>query len=365
MGLLAMALAMGNAARGQNAYRTLPPAAMQHDLTLLHKAWTSLHPGLYRFNTPEQIELDFAALHLRCRQPMDERRFYVLLAQQAQKVHCGHTYLNPLNMPDTVARRFLPQHVLPVLFEVVGGRHLIVTRNLSDNARLKPGDELVAVNGIRAEVIIDSLLSVSRSDGLHAQGKKLNNINITADESGRHTLFDIFFPLFFGASSDFFFTVKPLEGRPYDHARVKGLTSAQRAEAYRKKFGKGTDAASTWQYRLLDSQTAYMKFGTFAFWNSPFMPKDWIDSVFKDLAAHPAVGGLIIDLRGNEGGDNSGRRHSLVPGIGPFRMRRPRPSLLPVPYRARQPASAPLHLGQGLQAAERFQPLLQEWAGPL
>ncbi len=49
-----------------------------------------------------------------------------------------------------------------------------------------------------------------------------------------------------------------------------------------------------------------MKFGTFAFWNSEFNAKKYVDSIFNDLAKRHTVQNLIIDIRNNEGGDNTG-----------------------------------------------------------
>jgi C-terminal processing protease CtpA/Prc len=49
-----------------------------------------------------------------------------------------------------------------------------------------------------------------------------------------------------------------------------------------------------------------MKFGTFAFWNGGFNETKFVDSIFNDLAKKPTIKNLIIDIRNNEGGDNTG-----------------------------------------------------------
>jgi C-terminal processing protease CtpA/Prc len=49
-----------------------------------------------------------------------------------------------------------------------------------------------------------------------------------------------------------------------------------------------------------------MKFGTFAFWNSGFNETKFVDSVFEDLSKRQGIQNLIIDIRNNEGGDNTG-----------------------------------------------------------
>jgi C-terminal processing protease CtpA/Prc len=56
---------------------------------------------------------------------------------------------------------------------------------------------------------------------------------------------------------------------------------------------------------------AYLKFGTFAFWNSKFAWKNYIDSVFTKINADKNLTNLIIDLRGNEGGSGEIRDYIL------------------------------------------------------
>lgn len=301
--LLGFLLSMGMAS-AQNRYRMLPPAAMQHDLAVLHAAFTTLHPGIYRYNRPEEVERRFATLQARCRQPLDERQFYLRLSQLAESVHCGHTFLNPLNLPDSLAERFLPRHVVPLLFQVTGGSRLIVTHTLTKDSRILPGDAIQAINGVPVRQIIDSLLTVSRSDGRNALGKKLYNISETADELDNYSLFDIYFAFFFGAEKDFLVTIAPLKGKTYT-VRLAGQTLAERAAVYKSRFGALPADAASWSYRQLDGKTAYFRCGTFAFWNSSFKAKRYVDSVFQDLAAKPAIRSLVIDIRDNEGGDGS------------------------------------------------------------
>lgn len=283
----------------------LSPAAMQRDLSILHDAWTSLHPGLYRYNTPQQIEDDFALLKLKCNHPLPEKQFYLLLSQLAQKIKCGHTYLNPRNLDSATASRVLPQKVIPVFFEVIGRRQLIVTQCVA-NSPIRRGDEILAIDGFPARRIMDSLLTVSRSDGEHSMGKKYNNMNETPDEANGYSLFDIYFPLFFKGGDQMILTVKTYSSGRISFQTVDLMSLDNRIAAYTKRYGPVPTGERSWAYRHLDTHTAYMKFGTFAFWNSSFSEKHYVDSIFDDLCRHPQIKNIVIDIRGNEGGDNTG-----------------------------------------------------------
>lgn len=291
----------------QDNFKLLTISQMHQDLAVLQSAWTNLHPGLYRYNTPEQIQGYFNELRTKCTGSLDERTFYLLLSQLAQKIKCGHTYLNPLNLDSSTKSRLLPKSIIPLFFQIVSNNKIIVTHNLSDNNSIKRGDEIVAINGIPSHKIIDSLLTVSRSDGRNSVGKKLNNINETPDEADAYSLFDIYFPLFFPSNSETFkLTLKNTSNNSTTLNIVKAISFEKRIATYERSFGQIPVGEKTWDYKIVNSHTAYMKFGTFSFWNSDFRETKFVDSIFNDLAKRPAIKNLIIDIRNNEGGDNTG-----------------------------------------------------------
>jgi hypothetical protein len=295
-------------ASAQNQSKKLSPGQMQNDLSILQSAWQNLHPGIYRYNTSRQLESHFNSIKKKCKAPLAEKTFYLLLSQLAQQVKCGHTFLNPLNMPKETQKRILPvNYIIPVFFELIPEKKIIITHNLSDNLNIERGDEIVAINGIASKRIIDSLLTVSRSDGRNSTGKKLNNINETPDEADAYSLFDIYFPLFFPSKiTTFKITLKKYAAAVTTSYSINATTLEARIAAYEKWFGKVPVAEKTWDYKILNEETAYAKFGTFAFWNSNFNTTGYVDSLFNDLSKKPGIKNLVIDIRNNEGGDNTG-----------------------------------------------------------
>jgi len=286
--------------------KILSVSDMQGDLNILHDAWTSLHPGLYRYNSPQQIETYFKRLRYQCASPMPEAKFYILLSQTAQRVKCGHTYLNPLNLDKQTAARILPEKVIPIFFEITEDHKMIITQVVAPKAAYRRGDEIVAINQIPVKKITDSLLTVSRSDGNNATGKKYKNMNETPDEANGYSLFDIYFPLFFHHAKLWTIDVRAYKSKIVRRYPLSLMPFDARLDAYRGKYGAAPTGERSWDYRIVDRQTAYMKFGTFAFWNSKFNEIGFVDSAFQDLKKHLGISNLIIDIRGNEGGDNTG-----------------------------------------------------------
>jgi len=305
---ISFALLISIFSTAQNNHKILSPNQMQQDLSILYSSWINLHPGLYRYNAPEDIRQSFKVLNSKCTDSLDARKFYLLLSQLAQTIKCGHTYLNPLNLSKESQAIVLPlKYIIPLFFEVLSEKRIIITHNPTSNNAIERGDEIISINNIATKRIIDSLLTVSRSDGKNSIGKKINNINETPDEADAYSLFDIYFPLFFPTKSSKF----KIEIRKYGSQKryiynLEAETLNERINAYENKFGKVSVGERTWDYKILNKNTAYAKFGTFAFWNSEFNEERYVDSIFINLLKKPEIKNLIIDIRGNEGGDNTG-----------------------------------------------------------
>ncbi len=128
--------------------RIFTPLQLAEDFSIFRKALTQLHLGLYRYNSPAQIERAFDELETKLKSPMRDGEFFKLLAQFVSQIRCGHTYLNPLNQPKTVRARFFEGRIyLPFFFRIID-RKLIVTGNLSDK-RLTTGSEVTNINRVR------------------------------------------------------------------------------------------------------------------------------------------------------------------------------------------------------------------------
>jgi len=313
--LLACTFVVGASAQNH----ILEPEKMKQDIAVLKQALTTLHPGLYLYNTKEQFGKYFDDLEASVRVPADERKFYLLLSQLTARIKCGHTFPNPLNLDDDVAARLFAGRSLPLYFVVVDGR-IIVTNNYSEDASIVRGDEIVAINGIKTSRIIEKLLSVSRGDGNNSIGKRLSNLNVIPGEDYGHSLFDIYFPLFFPASGErFALRIKHSNGKIVS-ASVRGVSADQRKAAFEKEFGPIAKSEQTWAARTLNDSTAYLKFGTFSFWNSNYDWKTDIANKFRDIRSKQGIKNLIIDIRGNEGG-NGEIRDLILSYITPKQIR--------------------------------------------
>ncbi len=330
---------------GQGLSRTFYPSQLKEDINVLKEALVTLHPGLYKYNTKQQIEKLFQELDDNATKPLNEKDFYLLLAKFTEKIGCGHTYLNPLNLEESIPPFYMPEKVLPVCFAVID-RKFIITHNLSPDTLLKKGTEITKINGVTTSRIIDSLLQVSRADGKNALGKKLANIELTPEQVSRYGLTDIFLPLFFKTiKGDFIIETKSIDNK-IPTVKVSGVTVAQRGSLYKRKYGLIPKGEASLSIRMINDSTCYFKVGTFSFYgeDSPFTKI--IDSLFLCLANNKQVKNLVMDLRTNEGG-NTDARNALLKYI------------LPRDFEAKQYQERPFY--SFLEVPKKLIPFLNTW----
>jgi C-terminal processing protease CtpA/Prc len=196
----------------------------------------------------------------------------------------------------------------PVLFKAIGNS-LIVTHNVSDNETIKPGDEIIAINGIKIKTIIDSLLTVSKADGMNGLNKQLDNITLSKRDIGvkRFTLFDIYFPLFFKTNlNEKNFKITMQQGGKISEVVVKGLSKEQREQQFIARYGAEPQDEKTWYLKEINTNTILFRLGDFSTYNWKFDFKKYLDSVFTQIN-QKGYKNLIVDIRENEGGADEAR----------------------------------------------------------
>ncbi|HZV84759.1 MAG TPA: hypothetical protein VFF48_07215, partial [Brevundimonas sp.] len=112
---------------------------LRGDVALLRQAWETLHPGLYRYNTPGQIEDRLTALERAWLGTAAFPDRLLVLTRTTAAVRCGHTYPSPYNSTDPIVAQMYPGRTLvPFRFRWIGGR-MVVTHDDSAEAVFAPG----------------------------------------------------------------------------------------------------------------------------------------------------------------------------------------------------------------------------------
>lgn len=290
--------AIGASALLPAAVADTDPAGLKGDIRILREA-LQLHPGLYRYSSPAAIEerllrleLDFAAA------PTTERR-YLLLSLFMASLRCGHSYCNFLNQKKPVAASLFDRPTrLPFQFAWIG-RRMVVTGDPA-GLGLARGTEILSVNGAAASAMLDALMPYARADG-HNDGKRVALLGVAGAESIE--TFDVFQGLVFGAPGGVHRLVLRPPGGPKRTVELPAIGLAQRRAQRRLR-----DPASNgpvWDWSMPADGVAVLTMPTWALYNSKWDWRTWLDDRLSSLSG---AKGLIVDLRGNEGGQDCGDR---------------------------------------------------------
>lgn len=271
----------------------LTAAEAQRDLRILKRALTELHPGLYRHQTPADVDAAFAAAAEEVRDGADRGRMYLLASRLAAAVRCGHTWTNTLNQGEALKREvFARADKLPVTVRYVAGR-LLVTG--SATAGVDRGMELVAVDGRRASDLAATMLPYLRADA-GADATRLSQLTHDEDGGALDRLLPLLFPPVDGG-----YRLQVRDTAGPRELRVAATSVAARTAAL-AAAGLG-EPPMDWKVEIR-GDVAVFTMPTMAFWDGKFDWRASLASTFATLESRK-VRYLIIDQRQNVGGDDT------------------------------------------------------------
>lgn len=281
----------------------LPKLSVQQihaDLQVLQKAFTCMHPGLYRYRQPAEVASYFAQLEAAVQSPLSYLEAYRLFSEVAGWVQCGHTYANFFNQSGLIRQLVFDQpDKLPFSTRIIA-RRLFLEKNASEHPELTRGLEIRTINSVPVAEILNRLLPLVKADGPN-DVKRLDDLQL----SGLNTFesFDAYFPLIFPPVNGHYTLelVDPHTGQPFSKT-VKAVSRQDRLAVLTERYGPPPSSLDDlWEFKFLRDSIGYLRMGTFVTYN---MKLDWraflknaFGSIKKRGASH-----LIIDIRGNEGG---------------------------------------------------------------
>lgn len=301
----------------------LRTADLRADVAVLREAYEALHPGLYRYNDRTQMDAAFARLNHQLDHDVSIQEAFLAFSEFAAKVRCGHTYANPSNQSrDLVEALFKSSTRLPFYFEWLN-RRMIVTEDFSGSHAFPGGTEIISINGVPVQNILTKLMTIARADGAN-DSKRIAQLAVTG--GSEFETFDIYYPLFFPLHThQFEFVIQRPGSRRPEHVRAEALTFEQRiAPIKQREEARKGGSDVLFQSKHLAGGSEYIKMGTWALYDSKWDWKSWLNEKL-DSAAEEHAPALILDLRGNEGGNDVGNEilsHLIDEPMEPSPMRR-------------------------------------------
>jgi len=266
------------------------------DVAILRQAWETMHPGVYRYSTPREVSARLDGLARAWAAPGSFRDRFLALTRVTASLKCGHTYPSPYNSSDaTVARIYPDRALVPFLFRWIDGA-MVVIRDDSGAGLFPRGSVVTAIDGVSTRTLLAKLTPLARADGSNL-AKRVSLMEARGED--RYETFDIHLPLVLPLKDHAAFTLA--DGRV---VRAPLLTLADRRAGFSASVEVAKDA-NPWTLTKGEDGVHRLTMPGWALYDSSFDWRTWLGGVMDDLAGDGARG-LIVDLRGNEGGMDCG-----------------------------------------------------------
>jgi hypothetical protein len=258
---------------------------MLFDLTVLKDALVKIHPGLYWYQNEQEFDASFSALKDSLNEPKTEMQFYNLITPFIGKIKCGHT---SLELSDAFYKYSLNglKH-FPFWIKIIESKIYLV-RNYSNDTTIAPGSEIISINGITADSILRYAQSYSWADGFKKSYKRVED-NIQDFTLG-----------FFNYPEKYVLNTKDSIGNSR-RIEVDALDFKTLNENNLKRYSSTPNKKyEPFRFRVIDSlKTAIIRIETFE--GKGYA--QFLENSFQTLN-EKGIKNLIIDLRGNGGGED-------------------------------------------------------------
>jgi hypothetical protein len=259
---------------GTNAH-AFTPAELRADFAALQASLQEAHGSLYRYTLKQDLDLQFDRLERSLTRDMDVFELYAIVSEALSEIKDGHTWAV---LPSEI-RKELP--IFPLRLRFLDG-HAWVVRSAAP--AITPGAEILKIDGRPIDAIVTNLFAHLSGDGDITTGKvwKLN-------ES-------------FGADYAYFIA------RPesFDIVWRDAAGRVQQSRIAAVPFNSGMGRAESPSYSVAAARlphTSILTLGTFA--EEPAKFETFLEGAFDTIRA-AGTQDLIIDMRGNHGGERYG-----------------------------------------------------------
>jgi hypothetical protein len=292
--VLCMAAASSAAEPAERAVFT--PEELRADFAQMYRGLKSAHFDLNAFTPQRELDRSYARRLGQIDRPMNRFEAKVLFELFAAEVRMGHTRIDSPTAEWNAYRKGGGKG-FPLQIRIVDGR-TYVAKNLSGVDAVRPGDEITRLNGQNMQ-----------------QWLRRTERHVSAETAYMaHSLMDYDFAIYLwvelGAVDGFEIRVRQA-GSPARELHLPARTSAE-MEAARLLQPADLDLENPLrEAKLLDGRIAYLRPGPFYNVEAKTGADEWDVSGFREFIDHAfdqfleaGASRLIIDLRGNPGGDN-------------------------------------------------------------
>jgi Peptidase family S41 len=287
---------------------TLEPPQLKSDFALFRTALEEAHPTLYRYKTKREMDAEFARAEAKLTRRMTILKFRNVLAPVLAAIKDGHTeFANYQGDEISTVIGSAKQFPLALTFESMRG-FVLLHEGLDD--RVKPGMEVLAINGESLAEILQRILPNLQQDG-DIRTHQMYQLGISRGFFQRdvgnpyRTGFSEAYRLYFGNPVSFRTTLRDTHTRTTIVVDLVGATLAEEAVNTETNPVNRDVLTGLGTLRALHPRNAirYLEGEDTAILTPSWDPNtpDFFKEAFAGLRGH-GTKNLVVDMRGNTGG---------------------------------------------------------------
>ena len=271
--------------------RTIPVEALREDLAVLWDVLEEGHGGFERYTPAGVLKKMFDEARDGLTAPLTEYEFYKRLLPLVVAIKDGHTQLA---LSGAAASHLDARPVfLPFGLRFLGGKAYVV-RDLSSDASVAAGSELLAIDGKPVAEVVEALAALLPSDA-GIRTAQLRRLEYPA-------VFGRLLALRFGWREEHSVRVRPFAGGEEREVVAPGITAADVVRLLRERYPETAERRPVYDLAFR-GETAVLTirgFGDEPDKSKPRYP-EFLKAAFRSFE-EKRTPGLVIDLRGNGGG---------------------------------------------------------------
>ena len=256
---------------------------LTEDFNIFRKAHLEVHPGLYRYNTKNQIDSIFNHFQIIFSKPLTHQEAFLNFTKLTSAIKCGHTFPSFYNQTGFIQEVVLNQKdKLPFAFRVIDER-IFITESIVENFDIPLGTEILSINGVPTQILLQETAKLVKADGAN-DGKRYADLN-TFGVGGYFEMFDAYFPLLYPPINEQYTIkiIKPNATQP-EELKVNTVGRQERSNALLKKNPNHiTKADQLWNLEFWEDNTAYLQLGTFDVFQLSFEWSKFLKDAFKEI----------------------------------------------------------------------------------
>jgi hypothetical protein len=256
---------------------------LHFDLAILKDALVKTHPGLYRYQSEKEFEDNYTLLKNSISGTMTETEFYNLVTSFVANIKCGHT---DTDMSEKFYKYGLSKaKVFPFGIKIIEEK-IYLQKNYTTDTTVALGAQIISINGISADSILHFMQAQQWTDGFIKSYNRIEHF------------FQTMLLGFLNYPERYVLNIKDMNGNS-KLTTIEALDYKIYEEREKRYAPDSNPKNKPFRFRVIDSlSTGIVDIdGFYGIGYNKFLAR-----TFKTLK-NKKYKNLIIDLRGNSGGD--------------------------------------------------------------